>query len=231
MPFLLLWTALQVGCASRTMRTSTLTTYCTTAGSRLNQAWRALSEALKTPGGCEQDKGLRCDALRSQIDRLSVDCPGNPDVVMANALLAFDARNFVRAQQLLDELFSLGVSNPEAAVLRIRIALEQGNTPFALRFAEQQVRQRGDDAGLRESYASALYLAGRWDDARVQLSSAQQFGAPAWRIAYAQGLVAEAEGKLEDAKLRYQEALRSRPDWKAAESRLRALMAQGRVSP
>ena len=206
-------------------------TPCSVAGARLSAAWRELNTALQTPGGCETDGGVQCDALRAQIERLSVDCPNNTEIVMANALLAFEARNFARSQQLLDELFSLGISNPEAAVLRTRIALEQGNIPFALRFAEQQIRQMGDDPGLRETYASALYLVRRWDEARAQLQTAQQLGAPVWRIAYGQGLIAEADGKFDEAKLRYQAALQARPGWKQADSRLRALVASGKVAP
>jgi tetratricopeptide (TPR) repeat protein len=150
---------------------------------------------------------------------------------MANALLAFEDRNFIKSQQVLDQLFSLGVNQPEAAILRIRIALEQGNVPFAVRFAEQQIHQIGDDAGLREAYASALYLAGKWDETRAQLSAAQQLGAPQWRTDYAQGLVAEAEGKFEEAKTRYQAALNAKPGWKQADSRLRGLIASGKTSP
>jgi predicted Zn-dependent protease len=229
MPILVVGTCLTPSCANRHIHMNVYGTPCTAAGPRLSQAWRALNDALQTPGGCEQENGVRCEALKAQIERLSVDCPNNPEVVMANALMAFDARNFVRAQQLLDELFGLRASNPEAGVLRTRIALEQGNVPFALRFAEQQVRQIGDDAGLRETYASALYLSGRWDEAIAQLLAAQNLGAPVWRVAYGLGIIAEAVGKFEEAKLRYQEALDAKPAWKQAESRLRALIASGRV--
>jgi tetratricopeptide (TPR) repeat protein len=229
-PLLLVSGCLTLSCAHRTMGLSTLGTPCSTAGPRLTQAWRGLNDALETPGGCEKDNGLHCQALRAQIERLSVDCPNNPDVLMANALLAFEARNLVRAQQLLDELTMLRVTYPEAAVLRARIALEQGNLQFALRFLDQQIRQTGDYAGLRETYASALFLAGRMDEARAQLLAAKQLGAPAWRIAYGQGLIDESVGKFEFAKQCYQEALQDKPGWRQAESRLRALQASGKVA-
>jgi len=231
MPCLVVWACLTWSCAHRPLHPNMYGTPCSVVGARLSADWRELNAALQTPGGCEDTGGAKCEALRAEIERLSVDCPNNPEVVMANALLAFDARNFARSQQLLDELFSLGVSSPEAAVLRTRIALEQGNVPFALRFAEQQIRQIGDDPSLRETYASALYLVRRWDEARAQLQTAQQLGAPVWRIAYGQGLIAEADGKFDEAKLRYQAALQARPGWKQADSRLRALIASGRVAP
>ncbi len=54
---------------------------------------------------------------------------------------------------MLDELASLHTAYPEAAVLRARIALEEGNRPFAIRFLDQQIRQFGDVPQLRETYA------------------------------------------------------------------------------
>lgn len=225
--FLLLWACSLPSCAHRPIR---LSTGCAATGTLLSQAWRDLSEATQTPGGCDPDNGQRCDLLRIRIERLSIDCPNHPDVLMANALLAFEARNFVRAQQVLDEVFSLSVTYPEAAVLRARIALEQGNTPFALRFLAEQIQKTGDDASLRETYASALYIAGRWDEAVRELTVAQNLGAPAWRVAYCQGLIEEAGGKFEAAKARYQDAVKAKPGWKTAESRLKTLVATGKVS-
>jgi len=222
---------LVASCSQRHTRVSPLGTSCSAAGARLAQSWRALQDALQTPGGCDPNNGLHCEALRSQIERLSVDCPSHPDVIMANALLAFEARNFVRSQQLIDQLFGLRVSYPEAAVLRARIAMEEGNVQYALRFLDQQIRQTGDHAGLRETYASALYLAGRFDDSRTQLMAAQVLGAPLWRVAFGKGLLEEAAGKFEDAKHRYRQAIEARPGWKQAESRLRALIASGKVAP
>lgn len=217
-------------CASRPPRISTLGTPCSVAGSRLSEAWRGLDDALRTPGGCEADSGIHCDSLRAQIQRLAVDCGNNPDVVMANALLAFDARNYARAQQLLDELLGLHVSYPEAAVLRARIAMEQGNSQFALRFLDQQIRQTGDNAGLRETYASALFVSNRLNEAEAQLLAAKRLGAPVWRIAYGQGLIEESRGNFEDAKRRFQEALLDRAGWKPAESRLKGLIVSGKVA-
>jgi len=227
-PFLLL-AAFTVSCATRTVHPTSLGTPCSASQVRLTQAWRALHEALQAPGGCELDSAVRCEALRSQIERLSVDCPGNPDIVMANALLAFDGKDFVRSQQLLDQIFSTGVVPPEAAVLRARIAIEQGNLQFAIRFLDQQIHQTGDSAGLRETYASALFLAGRLDEADIQLSIAEKLAAPGWRVAYGKGLIDEARGRFAEAGSRYQEALRAKPGWKQAESRLRALVASGKI--
>jgi len=217
-------------CAHHQTRLSNLGTPCVVAGPQLSQSWKAFNEAAQAPGGCAQDNGLTCGTLRAKIERLAVDCPGNPDVLMANALLAFQDRSFTRAQQLLDDLFGLGVSYPEAVGLRARIALAQGNTRFALRFLEEKIREMGSDSGMREVYASALFVANRWDEAQAQLDVAVRLGAPAWRVAYGSGLIEEARGHFDAAKLKYQEALKSKPGWSQAESRLRALAASGRIS-
>ena len=148
----------------------------------------------------------------------------------ATALLAFSQRNLVRTQQLLDELAGLGVSLPEASELRARIALEQGNAQFALRFLDSQIRLHGDHPGLRETYASALFVTNRWDEAQAQLAVARQLGAPVWRIAYGEGLIEESKGNFASAKSWYEQALQQRPKWTPAESRLRALVASGRTS-
>lgn len=216
------------GCAGHRARLSPLGTPCSIAGAKLKQEWRSLQETIES-GGCAQQNGQLCDALRARIERLSVDCPSNSDVVMANALLAYEAHDAVRSQQLLDELFQLGARNPEAGVLRARIAIEQGNLPFALRFLEQQIRQSADHAGLRETLASALYLAGKPEESRTQLMAAKTLGAPVWRVAYGLGLIEESASRFEDARQRYEECLQAKPGWKPAESRLRGLLVAGKV--
>jgi len=216
-------------CATQQVRLSSLGTPCVNAEAQLSQSWKGLNEAVQS-GACAQNNGIECQALRAKIERLSVDCPSNPDVVMANALLAFQDRNFTRAQQLLDDLFSKGVNYPEAVALRARVALSEGNSRFALRFLEEKIRENGSDSGIRETYASALFVANRWDEAQTQLNIAARLGAPLWRVAFGSGLIEEAKGNYEVAKLKYQEALKGKPGWPQAESRLRALVATGKTS-
>jgi tetratricopeptide (TPR) repeat protein len=214
-------------CANRIVR---LSYSCTNAGARLQAAWTALQEARSQTGGCDVlSNGLdRCEDLRLQIERIAQDCPSDVQALMANAVLAYDEKQFVKSQQLLDSLFSLRTTYPEAAVLRARLALEEGNTPFALRYLEQQIGLSPDHAGLRELYASALYSVGRLNDARTSLTRAERLGSPAWRIAYSRGLIEEAAGQTAAARMYYEAALRERPGFKPAESRLRGLDASGK---
>jgi tetratricopeptide (TPR) repeat protein len=150
---------------------------------------------------------------------------------MVNAVLAYDEKQFVKSQQLLDSLFSLRAVHPEAAVLRARLALDEGNTPFALRYLEQQIQLSPDHAGLRELHASTLYSVGRLDDARASLTVAERLGAPNWRIAYGRGLIEESAGNSAEARVYYEAALRARPGWGPAEARLRALNAASGQAP
>ena len=217
------------GCAEHRPGTSSLGTACGAAPSHLSADWRALNELMESPGACAPMEGNECAALRSKIERLSVDCPNYPDVLMANALLAFGDRNFVRAQQLIDEMLGLGYSFPEAVVLRARIALVQGNVRFALRFLDERIKEMGANSSIRETYASALFVARRWDEAETQLDIAARLGAPEWRLAYGRGLIEEAEGNFVAAKALYQQALRSKPGWPLAQERLKALQATGKA--
>jgi tetratricopeptide (TPR) repeat protein len=212
-------------CATRAVRLSG--NGCSDAGARLNESWTALQEARSSAGGCVPDRnGVdRCEAMRRQIELLSHECPNNAQTLMANAVLAYDAKQVVKAQQLLDQLFSIQGVYPEAAVLRGRIALEEGNIPFVLKFLAQQIRISMDHAGLREVYASALYLAKRWEEAKAELEIASALGAPKWRIAYHRGLIEEATGHLAEAQRYYEDAVQERPGWKAADSRLKGLRA------
>jgi tetratricopeptide (TPR) repeat protein len=220
---------LAAGCAHRPQTFLLSGASCGDAPARLKELWKDLHEAVETPGGCDQESGRRCEYLQNAISRLALNCPTTPDVLMANALLAFQAHNLIHAQELLDQLLSLQVSYPEAASLRARIALQEGNLRFALKFLEQELRRFGDDAGLHETYASALFLAQRWDPARAQLGIAAKLGAPAWRVAFGLGLIDETQGRFPQARERYQEALQARPGWKLPEARVRAMVAEGKV--
>lgn len=172
--------------------------------------------------GCTAD----CDRLRREIERLAVVCSAHTPTLMANAVLAFDERKPVLAQQYLDLILAQTGSHPEAAVLRARIAVEDGNMPFATRLLEQQIRLAPDYAALHETLGAAFYLQKQMREAERELNAAAKLGAPAWRIAYHLGLIDESEGRFDAAITRYQEALAGNPGWPVAQSRLTALRAK-----
>jgi predicted Zn-dependent protease len=186
-------------------------------------------EALRAKGcaGAEVERGTsECDRLRREIERLAVVCQGHVPTLMANAVLAYDDNRPVEAQQVLDLILSQPRPFPEAAVLRARIAIEEGNVPFARRLLEQQIKLVPDHSGMHETYAAALYLDGNLSEARDELTMAAVLGAPRWRIAYHLGLIEEASGRGAEASRLYAEALQGNPGWAPADSRLKALRAR-----
>ena len=197
---------------------------CHNADTQLANVLRPLEE-LRVKG-CEPDaRGSvsECERLRVELERLLIVCPGHAPILMANAVIAYDEHRPAKSQQFLDQILALPRGAPDAAVLRARIAIEEGNVPFARRLLEQQIRLAPDHAGLHETYGAALYLGGELPAARSELTMAAAFGAPRWRIAYHMGLVEEAAKRFEDARRYYAEALDGNPGWAPAESRLRAL--------
>lgn len=184
-------------------------------------------EALQAKGCGEglHGTGSDCDRLRREIERLAVVCPRHAPILMANAILAYDDRRTADAQQFLDQILAQPQSHPDAAILRARIAIEEGNAAFALRLLPDEIMLVPDHPGLHETYAGALYLVGRLSDAATELTIAGSLGAPRWRIAYHLGLIDEASGRLGGAATLYAEAVAANPGFAAAESRLRALRA------
>jgi predicted Zn-dependent protease len=167
-----------------------------------------------------------CDGLRRDIERLAMVCPSHAPTLMTNAVMAHEAGQSVRAQQLLDQIFERPASHPDAAVLRGRIAIEEGNIPFARRFLEQQIKLAPFHPGLRETHAASLYLTNQMDEARKELASAEALGGPRWRIAYHLGLIEEASGHFDQAQRLYGEAVEKNPSFEPAGGRLKGLRSR-----
>ena len=185
-------------------------------------------EDLRAKGcvaGNVQRGGSECERLRREIERLAVVCPQHVPTLMANAIIAYDEQRPAQSQQFLDEILAQPRSYPDAAALRARIAVEEGNLPFAIRLLEERIRLAPDHSGLRETYAAALYLDGKLAEARNELAIAGTLGAPRWRIAYHLGLVEEASGRRAEADRYYSEAVEANPAFEPAKSRLKALRA------
>lgn len=169
-----------------------------------------------------------CEALRREVERVAHICPTYVPGLMASAIIAYEDRQFALAQQYLDALLGLQKAHGPAAVLRGRIALEEGNVPFALRFLAEQVKLSPEDADLHEVYAGALFLADKLPEAKRQLTIAANLGAPTWRVAYHRGLFEEALGNFHLALRHYEEAISERPGWEAALVRRDGIIAATR---
>ena len=164
-----------------------------------------------------------CRQLESEVGRLAMVCSGHVPTLMANALIAYDQHQPIVAQQFLDDVLARARVHPDAAVLRSRIALEEGNLPFARRLLGEQIKLTPDNAALREAHGAVLYFDRQWTAALGELSLAAELGAPRWRIAYHRGLVAEGQGDLEAARRYYTESVSEQPGFAPAQSRLRGL--------
>ncbi len=201
---------------------------CFNPDAQLAELMKPLDEARAK--GCDplatQTLTSECDRLEQEIARLAIVCPAHAPTLMANAVIAYDKQRPADSQALLDIILSQPRAYPDAAVLRARIAIEEGNIPFARRLLEQQIKLAPDHAGLHETYGAALYLDNRLPEARTELTVAGALGAPRWRIAYHLGLIEEAAGRLDQASQFYAEALKGNPGWAPAESRLKALQAR-----
>lgn len=173
--------------------------------------------------GCDAAGGEACLQARAAVERQLAVCSTHLPTLLANAVLAYDEGRPIVAQQLLDQVLSPAGTHPDAAVLRAQIAMEEGNLPFARRLLEQQLKFAPDHPGLHETFGALLYLNGQMADARRQLTTALALGAPAWRVAYHLGLVAEALAFLEEAEKYYVQAIEGNPGWQPAQSRLKAL--------
>ena len=219
------WGVTSFACATTSPLTRQL---CYDPGVQLANVLRPL-EDLRAKG-CQIEASTagpaECDRLHHALQRLLVICPGDAPTLIANAVVAYDEHNSVQSQQFLDEALAQPGRYPDAAVLRARIAIEEGNVPFARRLLEQRIRLVPDHAGLHETLGAALYLEGRLPEATLELTTARALGAPGWRVAYHLGLVEEASGRFEEASRHYGEALEGNPAWAQAQSRFNALRAK-----
>ncbi len=176
-----------------------------------------------------RQKGEGAARVEWEIRRLAVFCPRHVPTKMANALIAYRNTDRSLSQQYLDGIFDIQPSHPEAAILRTKIAIEEGNLPYARKLLAQQMKFRPDHAGLHESQAGILYLLAEFEAARETIDRAARLGAPEWRVAYHLGLIEEATENPAAASRYYNDCLDLNPDWEPARSRLIGI--EGRRRP
>jgi len=211
------------GCASRdgVLRGQ----QCIAPDARLATIMRSLDQLH---GSCMPDTTgqISCDRLQQELGRQALLCPQHEPTLFVNAAFAYDMHRPTDAQEYLDIVLARRGSHPSAAILRSRIATEDGNLPYARRMLEEQVTLAPDHAGLHEALGGVLYLARNWTGAARELTKAGALGSPRWRIAYHLGLVEEAQGNVDNARRLYGESLQGNPQWSAAKSRLTGLPSQ-----
>jgi len=168
-----------------------------------------------------------CERARNAIERLALQFPAHAPTLLAAGTLAYEAGEPEKSQNYLDQLFRAQPAHPEAGVLRSRIAVDEGNFQLAQRVLAMQIQYTPDNAALREALSGLLYMSGDLQGSRAAIDAAETLGAPAWRVAYHRGLVAEAAGNSGEAQTQYQACLDANPSFSAAKSRLSGMKSQG----
>lgn len=168
-----------------------------------------------------------CDRIWNQIERMTLDFPRHVPSFLANAVIAYDERQWDKADRYLNAIFNLQPVHPEAAILKSRVAIEAGNLPAARRLLENQRSAAPDNFGLREALSAVLYMSGDLKGADDELDVAEGLGAPAWRVAFNRGLIAEKAGDSSAAEQQYEAAVVGNPEFKPAQARLAGIRAMG----
>lgn len=192
---------------------------------RLDQLLLTYQKARNDGSDCRElwkidHAGIDCERLLREVGRLYAEFPNNERVLMSNATMNYEVGRIEKAQYYLDQLLSHRGARPEAAVLRSQIAMQQGNTAFAVELMDRQIMMAPDHYELREAQAAAFYLQGKYDSARAVLAVAGRMGAPGWRLSYHHGLICEAEHQWQAACRFYNTALEQKPDYSPALARL-----------
>lgn len=166
---------------------------------------------------------IDCSRIMREVERLYAEFPNHPRVLMTTAVMAYQSGRLEKAQFMLDQALTRYGANPEAAILRSQIALQEGNTTLARELLERQIKMSPAHAPLREALAAAFYVEGHYDKARAALGLAGRLGAPGWRLSYHHGLLCEAELNWPEACRFYSTALDQKADYLPAQSRLMGL--------
>ncbi len=169
------------------------------------------------------------ERVRNQIERLALEFPRHAPTLLANAVLARENRQPEKAESFCDSALTVQPVNPEAAILKAQLSLEANNVASARRLLAAQVDYTPNHALLRETYAAVLMTGGDLAEARNQLGAAERLGAPAWRIAFNRGLLAETQKDRAGAKREYQACLAANPAYAPAQARLAGMNAEGGV--
>lgn len=164
-----------------------------------------------------------CEGMLRRVSQLYTAFPDNERVKMTAALMSYQAGKRGQAAFLLDQLLADERPRPEAAALRARIALEEGNTGRARNLLISQLRQNPMHSTLHEVRAAVYFMDMDYAGAFKSLALSERLGGPPWRIAYHRGLLFEKQGNIAAACEQYADAYRRNPSFAAPEGRLLAL--------
>ena len=166
------------------------------------------------------------DRVWNRIEELAFEFPRHEPTLLANAMIAYEEGERIKSQRYLDQILSLVKVHPDAAVLRSRLAVEDGNLKTARKLLDDHIRHVPNHAGLHEALAGIHFLEGMYEDAQSEIAVAEELGAPTWRMAFNLGLIAETQGELRQAAEFYQSAYDLNPQMETALARLQGVNAR-----
>ena len=178
--------------------------------------------------GGSEESAARLAEVKRRMRALELRHPRHAPTLTAAATLALEEGARDRAVVLLDQATASEPGFVPAALLRASLAASEGNLGLGQRRLEEALLEHPDDPRLHEALAGILHLSGESDAARRELSLARELwgeAAPAGQHQYHLGLVAESEGRLDEAVLHYRAGLELAPEDGQMAARLRALEA------
>jgi tetratricopeptide (TPR) repeat protein len=195
---------------------------------RLNHLLALYNDVLTRQSSCFEIRRpasaiTDCARLQVEIERLHYDFPRHERTLMTLGVLYYSSDRLDRAQLLLDQLLAQSGAYPEAAVLRSRIALEEGNLALATSVLRRQLTQSPGHPDLLSAMASVYYTGGNFAAARNMLDSPTSGPGLPWVTAYHRGLLAESSQDWAGACFHYQQSLQLKSGYAPAISRIIAL--------
>ena len=164
--------------------------------------------------------------IAGELRELGFLYPGHVPSLVANAALAYERSDSVGAQKYLDQALSCDPANIPAILLRVRIASEGGNLPYARRKLREQLEILPEVAELRQAYSGVLFLMGEYGEAGAELDMVDRLKGVTngtWQTNYHRGLIAEAEGELDLAHAFFRRSIEQEPSFLPAARRARWL--------
>lgn len=160
--------------------------------------------------------------LAAQLRELGFTYPRHVPTLVANAALAYERNDPIRAQKYLDQALNYDPADLTATLLRVRIASEEGNLPFARRILRERIALIPDSPELHEAYSGVLYLMGEYEQALAELDLVDRLrdeSMGTWRTDYHRGLIAEATGQFEEARNYFRRSREQQPNFERASRR------------
>jgi tetratricopeptide (TPR) repeat protein len=164
--------------------------------------------------------------LLRELETLAFDFPDHAPTRYACGAAAYAAGQRHHAEAHLDAALAADPRLTDAASLRARLSIEEGNYPRAARLVEDGLLLAPDSADLVLLRAQLLDLSGDAEGALAAIDLAQRLGTEEWRADYHRALVFENQGLEAQAEEALRRSLAANPGFEPAQSRLNRLEAR-----